>query len=69
MATIPTVTIQTGPDTFITVNQSDYESFKAMEYTPKLTKKQEAKLEETKPEETQDPEIVVTKKRSSYHGE
>ena len=64
MATIPTVTIQTGPDTFITVNQSDYESFKGMEYTPKLTKKQEAKLEET-----QDPEVVVTKKRSSYHGE
>ena len=61
MSTLPTVTIQTGPDTFITVNESDYDSFKFMEYVPKVTKKHEPVISELTPE----PEVVVTKKRTS----
>ena len=58
MSTLPTVTIQTGPDTFITVNETDYEAFKSMEYIPpKYTKKPE-------PEIILEPEVTTPKKRT-----
>lgn len=34
MAQCNTIKIQTGVDSFIVVNEEDYESFKYMEYTP-----------------------------------
>ena len=33
MAELATVRIKTGPDTYITVNETDYDAFKFMEYT------------------------------------
>ena len=51
MASIPTVQIQTGPDTFIIVNESDHEAFRYMEY-----------VEPKKPIYTEP--IVTTKKKS-----
>lgn len=62
MSTIPTVQIQTGPDTYIIVNEADYESFKYMEYTEP---KEAAPIQKTKDPVDRPSEPIVTIKKKS----
>ncbi len=61
MSEIPTIKVQTGPDTFIIVNTEDYEAFKFMEYAPKIAKKPEPVYTE---QEKSEP-VITTKRNSS----
>ena len=67
MSAIATVKIRTGLDSYITVNQSEYEDFKFMEYVEPKTVPQKQKVQDVQPiiEITVDPVSPVKRKNQN----
>lgn len=71
MSAIATIKIKTGPDTYVTVNESDYEDFKFMEYVEPIVETVKEVIAEPVQEIIQEPvqevipEITTRRKRAS----